>query len=65
MARTSLAHFTATREELIARTSALFAMIAAGNLKVQIANRYPLTEAAEAHRELESRHLAGKLLLVP
>jgi NADPH:quinone reductase len=65
MARTTLAHFTATREELIARTSALFAMIAAGSLKVLIAKKYPLAEAAEAHRELESRHLAGKLLLVP
>jgi NADPH:quinone reductase len=65
MARTTLAHFTATREELIARTSALFAMIAAGSLKLLIAKKYPLAEAADAHRELESRHLAGKLLLVP
>lgn len=65
MARTTLAHFTATREELIARTSALFAMIAAGSLKVQIAGKYPLAEAAEAHRELEARHLAGKLLIIP
>jgi NADPH:quinone reductase len=65
MARTTLAHFTATREELIARTSALFAMIASGSLNVRIAKKYPLAEAAEAHRELEARHLAGKILLVP
>ncbi len=65
MARTTLAHFTATREELIARTSALFAMIAAGSLKLRIAKKYPLEEAAEAHRDLEGRALAGKLLLVP
>lgn len=65
MARTTLAHFTATREELIARTSALFAMIASGSLKVRIAKTYPLAEAATAHRELDARHLAGKLLLVP
>ncbi len=64
MARTTLAHFTATREELISRTSALFAMIAAGKLKLRIAKKYPLAEAAEAHRELESRQLAGKLLLL-
>ncbi len=63
MARTTLAHFTATREELIARTSALFAMITAGNFTLLIAKKYPLAEAAEAHRDLESRHLAGKLLL--
>jgi NADPH:quinone reductase len=65
MARTTLAHFTATREELIARTSALFAMIATGRLKLLIAKKYPLIEAADAHRELESRHLAGKILLIP
>ncbi len=65
MARTTLAHFTATREELIARTRAIFGMIAARNLKVQIARKYLLAEAAQAHRDLEARHLAGKLLLVP
>ncbi len=65
MARTSLAHFTATREELLARTSALFGMIAEGKLKLLIGKKYSLSEAPEAHRDLESRRLAGKLLLVP
>lgn len=65
MARTTLAHFTATRDELIARTSALFAMITDGRLKVKIAKKYPLAEAAEAHRDMEARKLAGKLLIVP
>ena len=65
MARTTLAHFTATREELLARTSAVFGMIADGKLTVKIAKKYPLTEAAQAHRDMEARKLAGKLLLVP
>jgi NADPH2:quinone reductase len=64
MARTTLAHFTATREELVTRTSALFAMIAEGKLNARIAKKYPLAEAAQAHRDLESR-TAGKLLLIP
>ncbi len=64
MARTTLAHFTATREELLARTSALFGMIAAGTLKVRIAKKYPLAEAPQAHRDMEAHKLAGKLLLV-
>jgi NADPH:quinone reductase len=64
MARTTLAHFTATREELMARTSALFAMIADGRLKLLIAKKYPLAEAAQAHRDMEGR-VAGKLLLIP
>lgn len=65
MARTTLAHFTATREELMARTSALFAMIADGRLKVLIAKKYTLAEAVQAHRDMETRQVAGKLLLVP
>jgi NADPH:quinone reductase len=65
IARTTLAHFTASREELLARTSALFAMIADGKLHLRIAKKYPLAEAAQAHRDLESRQLTGKLLLVP
>jgi NADPH:quinone reductase len=65
IARTTLAHFTATREELVARTRALFAMIADGRLELPIAKKYPLAEAAQAHRDLEARSMAGKLLLVP
>lgn len=65
MARTTLSHFTATREELLARTSALFRMIAEGKLKVRIAKTYPLSEAPQAHRDMEARSVAGKLLLIP
>jgi NADPH2:quinone reductase len=65
MARTTLAHFTATREELLARTTALFAMIAQGKLKVRVAKTYPLADAAQAHRDMEARKVAGKLLLIP
>lgn len=65
MARTTLAHFTATREELLARTSSLFGMVAEGKLKLLIGKKYSLSDAPQAHRDLESRKLAGKLLLVP
>src|SRR5450432_86237 len=65
MARTTLAHFTATREELLARTGALFAMIADGKLKLRIAKTYPLADAPQAHRDMEARKIAGKLLLIP
>jgi len=65
MARTTLAHFTATREELLARTSALFGMIAEGKLRLRIAKKYPLAEAAQAHRDMQAHKVAGKLLLVP
>ena len=65
MARTTLAHFTATREELRARSGALFEMIANGKLKLRIAKTYSLAEAAQAHRDMEARKIAGKLLLIP
>src|SRR5437763_967527 len=65
MARTTLAHFTATREELLARTSAMFSMIAEGKLKLRIAKTYPLADAPQAHADMEHRKLTGKLLLTP
>lgn len=63
IARTTLAHFTATREELLARTSALFKMMAEGKLKFLISRKYPLAEVSQAHHDLESRKVSGKLLL--
>jgi NADPH2:quinone reductase len=65
MARTTLAHFTATRAELLARSGAVFAMIAGGKLKLRIAHIYPLGQAQQAHRDLEERKTTGKLLLIP
>jgi len=65
MARTTLAHFTATREELLQRTGALFTMIADRKLNLHIAKTYPLAEAPQAHRDMEARKPAGKLLLIP
>ena len=65
MARTTLAHFTATREELLARTSALFGMIAEGKLKLLVGKSFPLAQAVDAHQFMESRQSTGKLLLIP
>jgi NADPH:quinone reductase len=65
MARTNLAHFTATRDELLQRSGAVFGMIAEGKLKLRIAHTYPLAQAQQAHRDLEGRKTTGKLLLIP
>jgi NADPH:quinone reductase len=62
--RPTLPHYTATTEELRARSSALFNMIADGKLKLRIAHTYPLAEAQQAHRDLEGRKTTGKLLLI-
>ena len=63
--RPTLVDYTATREELLARTSELFGWIADGRLSVRIGGRYPLSEAARAHQDLAGRRTTGKMLLVP
>src|ERR1700675_3114032 len=64
MARTTLAHFTATRDELLARTRALFGMIAEGKLKLWMRRTFPLADGRRAPRDMEARTLSGKLLLM-
>ena len=65
LTRPSLAHYTHTRDELQWRSRELFEAIESGAVKLRIAGEFPLREAAEAHRLLESREAAGKLLLLP
>ena len=63
--RPTLVNYIATREDLLARSGAVFGMIAAGKLKLRIAHTYPLAEVQRAHRDLEGRKTTGKLLLIP
>jgi NADPH2:quinone reductase len=65
LTRPGLNQYIATREELVSRAEDLFAWLAAGKLEVTVERVYRLAEAADAHRALESRRTAGKLLLVP
>lgn len=61
--RPSLGHYIATRSELLSRAGDLFLWLEDGSLRVRIDRILPLAEAAEAHRLLESRQTAGKVLL--
>jgi NADPH:quinone reductase len=63
--RPTLGAYIATREELMARSSAVFGMMASGKLKLRIEHTYPLADAQQAHRDLEGRKTTGKLLLIP
>ena len=65
LTRPSLAHYTAEREELLWRAREVLNWIAEGKLRLRIDREIPLRDAAEAHRLLESRKTAGKLLLKP
>jgi len=63
--RPTLAHYTATREELELRAGEVLVAIAKGELTLRIHKAYPLAEAEQAHRDLEGRKTTGKLLLIP
>jgi NADPH:quinone reductase len=63
--RPTLNHYIATREDLEWRANDVLQMIVDGDLKLRIHHVYPLTEAAQAHRDLEGRKTTGKLLLKP
>jgi NADPH2:quinone reductase len=65
LTRPTLGHYCASRDELLQRAGDLFSWIAAGQLQVRIHRAYPLAQAAQAHRDLEARLTAGKLLLIP
>lgn len=65
LTRPKLADHVATRLELLWRADDVLGWIAAGKLKVRIDHAYKLAEAPQAHRDLEARRTAGKLLLIP
>jgi len=65
LTRPSLGHYSATREELLLRAGDVLDWVANGRLKLRIEKTLALSDAADAHRELESRRTAGKLLLIP
>lgn len=63
LTRPSLAHHLLDRQELLWRAGDVFRYVGSGVVKVRISGRYPLSEAASAHRDLEGRKTTGKLLL--
>lgn len=65
LTRPSLGDYTATREELLHRANEVLRWVRSSELKLHIGLTLPLSEAAEAHRRLEGRETAGKVLLMP
>jgi NADPH:quinone reductase len=63
LTRPSLAHYLLSREELLWRAGDVFAAIERGELVLRIDRVFPLADAADAHRALESRATTGKLIL--
>jgi NADPH2:quinone reductase len=65
LTRPTLRHYVADRAALLRRAEEVLAWVATGALRLRVHRTYPLEEAARAHRDLESRATAGKLLLLP
>jgi NADPH:quinone reductase len=63
LARPTLSTHVSNAEELAWRSGDIFRWIAEGKLRLRIDREYPLAEAAQAHRDLESRKTSGKILL--
>ena len=63
--RPTLAHYIATREELLERATSVLGDLAAARLRIEVGGRYPIEEAGAAYDALEGRRTTGKLLLIP
>lgn len=63
--RPHLAHHIASREELDQRSHDIFSWYLKGEVSLNVDKVYPLSEVAEAHRRLEDKSTAGKILLIP
>jgi NADPH2:quinone reductase len=63
--RPTLQTYAASREDLEAMAADLFQMVTSGQVKIEIHQRFPLADAAQAHIALESRRTTGKTILLP
>jgi NADPH2:quinone reductase len=65
LTRPTLTHYSASRDEILSRTSDLFTWLGRGELRFKVDHVYPLAEAARAHEELAARRTTGKIVLIP
>lgn len=65
LTRPTLVNYTSKREDLLTAARELFAVVKKGAVKITINQRYPLREAAQAHRDLEARKTTGSTVLLP
>ena len=63
LTRPTLFHYIATREQLEQSAGELFEMVSSGKVKIEVKQRFPLRDAAEAHRQLEARKTTGSTIL--
>src|SRR5581483_11240687 len=65
LTRPSLQPYSAAREDLVAMSNDLFDVVKSGKVKIEINQRYPLKDAVQSHKDLESRKTTGSTVLIP
>jgi len=65
LTRPKLADYTTRRDELLDIGQELFNVVVGGQVKIEVNQTYPLSEAAQAHRDLEARKTTGSTIFLP
>lgn len=65
LTRPTLFAYAAKRSDLLAMAAELIEMVVSGKVRIEVGQRYPLSEAARAHRDLEARRTTGSTILTP
>jgi NADPH2:quinone reductase len=65
LTRPAMVHYATPRAHMLAMAKELFDLVAAGKIRSEPSRTYPLADAAEAHRALESRRTTGATVLLP
>jgi len=65
LTRPTMMSYVAAHEDLVKSARDLFSAVKKGHVKIRVNQTYPLSEAAQAHRDLESRKTTGSTVLLP
>jgi NADPH:quinone reductase-like Zn-dependent oxidoreductase len=65
ISRPNYGHYTDTKEKLGRNVARFFSMLRNGAIRASPPQRYALSRASDAHRDLESRRTTGSLILTP
>lgn len=65
LTRPTLKHYNTTRDELLKSAGEVFEKLVSGVLRVRVNHKYPLSQATQAHTDIENRKTSGSVVLIP
>ncbi len=65
LTRPTIMTYVTQRDLLEPMAAELFDIVRSGKVRIEVRQRYPLSEVAQAHRELEARKTTGSTVLIP